>query len=544
MSHIPPNTIFGTPTRIINVRDYGAVGDGVTDDTIAIQAAIDKAKTVGGAQGDTVVYIPASPTPYMFSNLKLWKYSILEGTKMTQTQLQRLPGSAGNAITEYSAAEGNPDGPLGVWIRNLCVRGNGTNGNGIDLGFVNVAKNFESWASLENVTAQDFPNGIGIHIKANAIVCRWIEGLYCQDGVHIEGAYSQFYGVYGEQNTRYQVRASGVGHTFFGVHIEPGLALTTPLLIDQGGAQSFYGVTIYAGAHAKLIEIASGANKTQLHDCYFFSDGAPAFTDGIYSVDFPNGRTGAIPFIQHYEMGDGAVASWYINADTGNKQTRLGSVYRFEGKIDANGRLGGGDVISAANGINGQTESNSAVNAAMTGSYDATAANRDVGAVKGFAQATRGAGANSVINRGGWFSASGGQANRAIQTDDGDNIFNLNSGGSVFQRSLRCSNELAPAQITANQNDYNPAGLGDAFLLLLTSDAARDITGFEQTNNKLLYVYNNGAFNITLKHLVTSNAAKQIVGRGGADTVLTPKTGALLYYSFSVGKWLILGDTL
>jgi len=40
--------------QMINVKDYGAVGDGTTDDTAAIQAAIDEIETLGG-----VVYMPA-----------------------------------------------------------------------------------------------------------------------------------------------------------------------------------------------------------------------------------------------------------------------------------------------------------------------------------------------------------------------------------------------------------------------------------------------------------------------------------------------------
>lgn len=45
------NHVAGT----YNVRDYGAVGDGVTDDRAAIQAALDACRTAGGG----VVYLPA-----------------------------------------------------------------------------------------------------------------------------------------------------------------------------------------------------------------------------------------------------------------------------------------------------------------------------------------------------------------------------------------------------------------------------------------------------------------------------------------------------
>ena len=49
---------------IYDVVDYGATGDGTTDDTAAIQAAIDAAATAGGG----IVYIPPSSTPYMVTS--------------------------------------------------------------------------------------------------------------------------------------------------------------------------------------------------------------------------------------------------------------------------------------------------------------------------------------------------------------------------------------------------------------------------------------------------------------------------------------------
>lgn len=47
-----------------SVLDFGAKGDGVTDDTAAIQAAIDAANAAGGG----VVYVPVSSQPYILTN--------------------------------------------------------------------------------------------------------------------------------------------------------------------------------------------------------------------------------------------------------------------------------------------------------------------------------------------------------------------------------------------------------------------------------------------------------------------------------------------
>lgn len=118
-------------------------------------------------------------------------------------------------------------------------------------------------------------------------------------------------------------------------------------------------------------------------------------------------------------------------------------------------------------------------------------------------------------------------------------------GDSIIGGATHFPREISPSQIVANQNDYNPSGFSSAQVLFLTSDAARDITGFVAGNKgRLIWVYNGGAQNITLKHQTTSTAANRIIGRGGADTVLTPNAGAQLYYSGSQSRWLVLGDTL
>jgi hypothetical protein len=67
--------------RSINVKDIGAKGDGVTDDSEAIQRAVDKAATAGGG----VVYLPAGT--YMFSGLKLREQIVLLGQGRDMTRL-------------------------------------------------------------------------------------------------------------------------------------------------------------------------------------------------------------------------------------------------------------------------------------------------------------------------------------------------------------------------------------------------------------------------------------------------------------------------
>jgi hypothetical protein len=57
---------------VVNVRDFGALGDGITDDSAAFAAAISAAQSRAA-----VVYVPASPTPYL-----LGAGLVLDGTRM------------------------------------------------------------------------------------------------------------------------------------------------------------------------------------------------------------------------------------------------------------------------------------------------------------------------------------------------------------------------------------------------------------------------------------------------------------------------------
>lgn len=105
-------------------------------------------------------------------------------------------------------------------------------------------------------------------------------------------------------------------------------------------------------------------------------------------------------------------------------------------------------------------------------------------------------------------------------------------GNTIEQGARFATFEAVPAQITANQNDYNPALTSNAQMIHVSSDAARDITGWVLATGRVLKVRNRGAFTITLKHQNGgSAAANRFNGRGNADVALLAGTTVELYKS-------------
>ena len=101
---------------------------------------------------------------------------------------------------------------------------------------------------------------------------------------------------------------------------------------------------------------------------------------------------------------------------------------------------------------------------------------------------------------------------------------------------------LAPPQITANQNNYAP---GSCDVLVLTADAARNITGFTPAtagSSGFLTIINTGSFVITLKYQSTSSLATARMNTTYlADYNLEAGGGsALLWYDATSQFWRIL----
>lgn len=100
---------------------------------------------------------------------------------------------------------------------------------------------------------------------------------------------------------------------------------------------------------------------------------------------------------------------------------------------------------------------------------------------------------------------------------------------------------VSPSQITSNQNDYNPTSLSTAFVLRLSSDAARSITGLQGgAAARVIAIHNVGSFAITLVDESASSTAAYRFALPG-DLALGVDQVAMLQYDATSARWRLLG---
>jgi hypothetical protein len=111
----------------------------------------------------------------------------------------------------------------------------------------------------------------------------------------------------------------------------------------------------------------------------------------------------------------------------------------------------------------------------------------------------------------------------------------------VVFASFALQGDISPAQITSNQNNYNPTGLANASVLRLSTDASRNITSLAGgADGRVLIIQNVGSFDIVLTDDdgATGTAANRFALSG--DVTLVPDRVAVIQYDATSSKWRLL----
>jgi hypothetical protein len=115
------------------------------------------------------------------------------------------------------------------------------------------------------------------------------------------------------------------------------------------------------------------------------------------------------------------------------------------------------------------------------------------------------------------------------------------SANATIANALGLTGDITPAQITANQNDYNPSGLATASVLRLSSDVARNITGLAGgTDGRVISIHNVGTSNIVLKNQDAASTAANRFAFGTDITIAADQSVAVIYDATSQ-RWRAAG---
>lgn len=299
---------------VYNVQGYGAVGDGVTDDTVAIQATINAASNAGGG----IVWLPAGT--YLISDalvIPMGVYIVGAGPRAT-TIYNNQDGNAFE-LTETSTVYhsgivnlkiNGPASPatnktavylkncLGIAVDNVVIDNH-------DIGITIDGTTFGYYDALEKIWVYNANIGYYFINTANGNVMRDCGAFNCEYGVHIEDnanaitldacffetyngfeATAQVYLVSCEKTTIRDCRFECSGKS---VDITAGARDT---IIDGGGfwdTASAANLPVDAGSNTIMriaqaptrVQILAAATTAVLGDMFFESDKSQwAFHDG------------------------------------------------------------------------------------------------------------------------------------------------------------------------------------------------------------------------------------------------------------------------
>jgi hypothetical protein len=121
-------------------------------------------------------------------------------------------------------------------------------------------------------------------------------------------------------------------------------------------------------------------------------------------------------------------------------------------------------------------------------------------------------------------------------------LIDRTTGATKINAAFSLTGDIPPAQITANQNDYNPTGLSTASVLRLNTDASRNITGLQGgARGRIITIFNVGSNNIVLPDANASSSAANRFSFGADVTIGANQSFSLLYDATS-SRWRALNS--
>lgn len=330
----------------LSVNDYGAIGDNTTDDTAAIQAAIDAA---GNTVGTRTVYFPAGT--YRITSPLVIK---LQGTSLigdgTFSSIINQVTVSAHAI-KYDA----PNNVQYTAIRHLGITGVGgdtSTGTGIyarsDTGPGNF---FASQFLFENVRVVGFANGIWAQNSPKTVVRNC---LLANNVVGIRFTKADTFLI---ENCA--IAASGVTADTTGIILENSYA---PIV----SGSNFGGVVMLGefGDLDRFIDVTGGSIfsviQPNVERCGMSSGQCAIYLAGTARMDWTGGRISN-------GSGDSTTAIFRLYADAGGDVPTL--------NIISAPKLDGGDIrtIESFGGLRGKSSIASAANVSLDVTYSATA---------------------------------------------------------------------------------------------------------------------------------------------------------------------------